>query len=180
MVSLITFARVMNDAMEHLSYYKQLVADLKITDPANAEQLEEEVRIIIHKLKFIPIESRPLVEFVYPKTENQPDQRYLEELLDLAGAQVNPLIHVPEHISILIFVEKSPEFLSRLPEIIAKDYQDYQAVKNNQVFVLTKHPFAHLPSDYLIDSEILAEIIQSKYFIFGHEGNHWFKFDLQA
>lgn len=168
----------MNNVMVYLKHYNQIVADLKENNPEELEQLEEEVRIIIHKLKFIPVENRPLVELVYPDEKSAPAESYKDELLELAGAQINPLIHMPEQISTLVFVHDNPQFVGELPELLRKDYSDFKAVAENQVYIINKSPFAHLQADYLLDSEILAEIIQSKYFIFGHEGEHWFKFDL--
>lgn len=179
MGSLITFARVMNDSMEYLRHYNRLAAELRNNSLEKLEQLEEEVNIIIHKLKFIPVESRPLVELIYPNKETAPEDSYIEELLELAGAQNNPLLHMPEQISILIFVNESTEFIGKLPELLSHRFAHYKAVTDNQVYVIKKSPFARLTSEYLLDIEILAEIIQSKYFIFGHEGEHWFKFDLQ-
>lgn len=179
MESLITFAGAINDSMEHLKYYRQIAADLEKNEPEKFERLEEEVRIIIHKLKFIPVESRPLVELVYPNTAVAPIPSYIEELLELAGAQINPLLHVPDQIPTLIFVDPSPQFVGQLPELLAHDFSDYKAVTENQVYLINKSPFAQSKTDYLLDSEILAEIVQSKYFIFGHEGQHWIKFDLR-
>lgn len=165
--------------MEHLKYYRQIAADLEKNEPEKFERLEEEVRIITHKLKFIPVESRPLVELVYPNTAVAPIPSYIEELLELAGAQINPLLHVPDQIPTLIFVDPSPEFVGQLPELLANDFSDYKAVTENQVYLINKNPFAQSKTDYLLDGEILAEIVQSKYFIFGHEGQHWIKFDLR-
>lgn len=163
--------------MIHLKHYSAISNDLQKSNPEKFELLEEELNIIIHKLKFIAIENRPMVEIIDLSTPAT-DPTYIEELSEIAGAQNNPLVKEAENIEILIFINDNPAFLGKLPELLNNQYSDYKAVKNNNVFIIQKADFAKNKENYLLDTEIFAEIIQSKYFVYGHEGQYWIKFDL--
>lgn len=163
--------------MIQLKHYSAISNDLQKSNPEKFELLDEELNIIIHKLKFIAIENRPMVEIIDLSTPAT-DPTYIEELSEIAGAQNNPLVKEAENIEILIFINDNPAFLGKLPELLNNQYSDYKAVKNNNVFIIQKADFAKNKENYLIDTEIFAEIIQSKYFVYGHEGQYWIKFDL--
>ncbi|MBV2226832.1 MULTISPECIES: hypothetical protein [Sphingobacterium] len=163
--------------MIQLKHYTAIANELQESEPEKFEQLEEEINIIIHKLKFIHIENRPMVEIV-DLSKPTTDPTYIEELSEIAGAQNNPLVKEPENTEILIFINDNPAFLGTLPDLLNEQYSDYKAVKNNNVFIIQKPDFGKRKGDFLLDTEIFAEIIQSKYFVYGHEGNHWIKFDL--
>jgi hypothetical protein len=163
--------------MNQLKHYTAIANELQQSEPEKFELLEEEINIIIHKLKFIQIENRPMVEIVDMSQPNA-DPSYLEEISEIAGAQNNPLVKEAENTEILIFINDSPSFFGALPDLLNGQYSDYKAVSSNNVFVVQKPEFAKHKEDFLLDTEILAEIIQSKYFVYGHEGTHWIKFDL--
>lgn len=163
--------------MIQLKHYSAISNDLQKSNPEKFELLEEELNIIIHKLKFIAIENRPMVEIIDLSTPAT-DPTYIEELSEIAGAQNNPLVKEAENTEILIFINDNPAFLGKLPELLNNQYSDYKAVKNNNVFIIQKADFAKNKENYLVDTEIFAEIIQSKYFVYGHEGQYWVKFDL--
>lgn len=163
--------------MHQLKHYTALADRLQQSAPEKHEVLEEEINIIIHKLKFIPLEARPQVEFVN-RTADLIDREYLEEILEIAGAQINPLANSPEQIDILIFKADSMNFLSTLPELINTEYGDYKAVQDNNIFIILKPDFGLQEDNLLPDTEILAEIVQSKYFVYGHEGEQWIRFAL--
>jgi iron complex transport system substrate-binding protein len=54
-----------------------------------------------------------------------------------------------------------------------------KAIELDQVFIMTSEQFAQIPGyNYLSELESLAEILQPKYFVYGHEGNVWLQFQL--
>jgi len=163
--------------MNQLKHYTAIANELQQFDPEKFELLEEGINIIVHKLKFIQIENRPIVEIV-DFSRPAIDPSYLEEISEIAGAQNNPLVKESENAEILIFINESPSFLSSLPELLNNQYSDYKAANNNNVFIVHKPEFGKNKEDFLLDTEIFAEIIQSKYFVYGHEGDHWIKFSL--
>jgi len=175
---LLTFAAtIFFPRMDHLKHYTALADNLASTDPQAHETLEEEINILIHKLKFIPMESRPVV-LLQNLSASQIEPDYLEEILAVAGGRKAGLENDLAEIDILIFIQESPDFLSKLPSLLSTQYHGSKAVENNQVYIIQKPAFGSQRSDYLQDIEILAEIVQSKYFIYGHEGSHWMKFGL--
>ncbi len=160
--------------MNELTYYTEIAEELQKNNPTAYEELDEEIHIIIHKLKFIPQESRPIVQVI--RNEGI-QQDYLNELLKVAGAQHSGSTVPLQDVEILIFIDESYNYLSTLPVELSSVYADSKAVKNNQIYVIQKEDFAKNKSAYIQDIEVLAEIIQSKYFVFGHEGEEWIKFD---
>ncbi|MVZ64293.1 hypothetical protein GQF61_00370 [Sphingobacterium sp. DK4209] len=160
--------------MNELTYYTEIAEELQKNNPTAYEELDEEIHIIIHKLKFIPQESRPIVQVI--RNEGI-QQDYLNELLKVAGAQNSGSTVPLQDVEILIFIDESYSYLSTLPVELSSVYADSKAVKNNHIYVIQKPDFAKDKSAYIQDIEVLAEIIQSKYFVFGHEGEEWIKFD---
>lgn len=166
----------MNREMLDLTYYSAIAEDLQQHNPEAYEILDEEIHIILHKLKFIPQESRPVTQ-VIPLGASLPGD-YLQELMLVAGAQHNEYAVALDDVELLIFIDETNSYLSTLPAQLQETFANCKAVKNNKIFIIQKANFAQDRKDYLQDIEILAEIIQSKYFIFGHEGEYWVKFDV--
>lgn len=145
-----------------------------------AEELEEEVDILVHKLKFIPTETRPKVLLLENIDPASPLQSALTtESIRIAGGV--PL-EIQEYKDADILLIKQDEFLlyGQLPQFIQQEeWSSIPAIKNNKIYIIKKDDFANVPGkDYLLELEILAEIIQPKYFIFGHQGIDWVNFDL--
>lgn len=145
---------------------------------------EERIAIITHKLKFISDEHRIKVAYVRqtnPLTFIQDE--YLDQVIRVAGGipQSNPLdpSFAPEAL-VVISDKEVGTLLSELPsELTSSFWPETRAVKNNNVFIVY-HP-EHLrtpgktPAD---DVEIMAEIINPGYFIFGRNEDAWLQFDL--
>ena len=163
--------------MNELTYYTEIAEDLQKNNPTAYEELDEEIHIIIHKLKFIPLESRPNVQVI--SNDQSIQQDYLQELLKVAGAQPIASAVPLEDVEILIFIDETNNYLSTLPVELQTLYAESKAVKNNQIYIIQKSAFAKDKAAYIQDIEVLAEIVQSKYFVFGHEGEEWIKFDIR-
>lgn len=149
-----------------------------------AENLEERINIIEHKLKFIADEHKPKVlclSDISPVIVAQ--SPYLDKLIRIAGgieyARWEDGEFDPD-IIILINSKPMSQLLSELPNMLATTYwSETNAVKNNNIFVVhdplcLQEPGAHIADD----AEILAEIINPKYFIFGKNGKSWMQFDI--
>lgn len=162
--------------MNHLTYYTKIAAELLAENAEIHETFEEEINIILHKLKFIPEQDRPFVQLV-DGLNNFSNEPYLEEIKGIAGGKTNSTNELFD-IDILIFHETSPVFLSNLPKILTDSYAQTKAFKNNKIYIIQKSDFSTSTQDYVLDTEILAEIIQPKYFVFGHEGKYWIQFTL--
>ena len=162
--------------MNQLTYYTKIASEILAENPELHEVFEEEINIIIHKLKFIQEQDRPLVQLV-DGLNNLSNNPYLEELTGVAGGKSNTT-NKSEEINILIFHETSPIFLSNLPTILTEQYAQTNAFKNNKIYIIQKSDFSQNKQNYILDTAIFAEIIQPKYFVFGHEGIHWIQFSL--
>ena len=138
--------------MNHLKHYTAIATELKQSKPEKFELLNEEINIIIHKLKFISIENRPMVEIVDLSQPNA-DPSLIEELTEIAGAQNNPLIKESENTDILIFINDSSSFFSSLPDLLNDRYKDYKAVRDNNVFITDTKVIIGLNSDYKLSLE---------------------------
>lgn len=149
-----------------------------------AEHLEERINIIVHKLKFIPKEQRPKVlclREISPAVG--PNQQYLDQLIDLAGG-IGYTGRDPESVNpdILIIINDRPvsQLLGELPHTLTTGHwADTHAVKNGNIYLVhdaryLRHPGAQIADDV----EILAEIINPKYFIFGRDADAWMPFNL--
>ena len=163
--------------MDQLKHYTEIANELEGRNPQAFETLEEEINILIHKLKFIPMESRPNV-LIQHLNSSVIDQDYLEEIMQVAGGKLLASNQDLNEADFLIFIHDAPDFFSKLPQLLETQYAEIKAVKDNQIYIINKANFGTVKSDYLQDIEILAEIVQSKYFIYGHEGNSWVKFSL--
>lgn len=142
----------------------------------------ERLEIIIHKLKFIPAEHRAQVTYlqaITPVSITADD--YLDRLIRIAGgipttdpsaADFNP------NVLIVISDRSVGQLLSDLPEALSTTFwSETDAVRNHNVYVV-HHPqyLRHSGNHPADDAEILAEIINPGYFVYGREGDAWMRF----
>ena len=150
-----------------------------------AEQLDERIDIIRHKLKFIPREQRPGVLCVRDLSPTVlAHDEYLNSLIEVAGGVpytdwdkdgFNP------DILILITDRPVPELLHELPAVLGtRQWAPTNAVKNNGFYLVYNTQYLRQPGAAVADDiEILAEIINPRYFIFGRDADVWMPFELQ-
>lgn len=149
-----------------------------------AEHLEERINIIVHKLKFIPKEQRPSVLCLRELSPAiRADREYLDRLVDLAGG-ISYADRDPESVNpdILILINDRPvsQLLSELPHTLTTGHwADTPAVKNGNIYLVYDGRYLRQPGARTADDmEILAEIINPKYFIFGRDADAWMPFSL--
>lgn len=143
------------------------------------EILDDEVHIIIHKLKFIAASDRPkviILDGLNPAIINT--SNYLQECLQTAGGV--PTYTISEADKVII-INSEALTIAQIPALLSDtNWSDSNAVKLNQVFLINKEGFGKIPgADYCLELETLAEILQPKYFFYGLEGNSWIQFQLQ-
>lgn len=148
------------------------------------EPLEERTNIIKHKLKFIAEDQKPTVlclDSVSPASILQ--NGYLDALIELAGGipygNINNNSFSPD-IIIVITDTPVPTLFSELPALLGStSWASTPAVANDNIFVVQDPNALRQPGlNVADDAEILAEIISSKYFVFGKEGTSWIRFGL--
>ncbi|WP_353184912.1 hypothetical protein [Parapedobacter lycopersici] len=149
-----------------------------------AEGLEERINIIRHKLKFIPREQRPTVLCLQEISPVMLAQgAYLDGLIDIAGgvSYTNwDQDHFNPDIVVLINNRPVPDLLNELPTALATRYwADTNAVKQNNIYLVHHSQYLRQPGAGIADdAEILAEIINPLYFIFGRDADVWMPFRL--
>ncbi len=168
------------DASSDILNYIEHIARItgKLQSPA-LEDFMDEINIIIHKLKFISKEDRPKVICIeLDDYLSVIKSAYLLDSIALTGG--NPLEAKSTEVDRIIVIDRHQQAFSKLPSILADPILAHSpAIEKNQVYIINKADFGNCPGkDYLQELEILAEIIQPKYFIFGHEGASWLKFEL--
>jgi iron complex transport system substrate-binding protein len=174
----------------------QTIADgLNVTDAGKdlIENLNQRVDIIRHKLKFN--ENKPTVACIEWLEPLMISGNWVPGLVSIAGG-IPVLTEQGKHSSYIQWDDlrlADPDILVIMPcgfpiERILKEmdvllalpgFSELRAVKNNAVYIADGNQYFNRPGPRIVDSvEILAEIINSKQFIFGYEGAGWIKFSL--
>lgn len=166
---------------EAIMNYTVSIGKLLNKDEKTAELLEvldDEVHIIIHKLKFITANDRPkviILEGLNPAIINT--SNYLQECIKIAGGI--PTFSVSDADKVVI-INSEELTIAQIPALLSDSaWNDSNAIKLNQVFLINKEEFGKIPGkNYCLELETLAEILQPKYFFYGLEGNTWIQFQL--
>ena len=163
--------------MQQLYYYNTLLKTLQQTSPQEAENLDEEINILIHKLKYIPQEQRPTVLVLQQTTDFLP--LFTEQLADAIAIAGGTLLKEKfDNPSIILIVQDNDSLYSQLPTLLSDHiFSQTDALQKNNLYIIQKIDFG-IGEQFLEDIEISAEIIQPKYFIYGRQGIDWLKFDL--
>lgn len=164
--------------MLHLNYYNTLLESHKEVDSEKAELLEEEIDIVIHKLKFIAADQRPSVLLLAQKTNFAPlINEQVSDIVKIAGGNI--LTDETDNPDIIIVIQENDELYSTLIDALQhSNYARTKAVQENHIFIIQQSDFGTDAESFTRDVEISAEIIQPKYFIFGRQGSDWVSFDL--
>lgn len=155
------------------------------------EQLQDRIDIIRHKLKFV--DSRPTVACIEWLEPLMVSGNWVPEMVEIAGGK--NILGVPGKHSPFIQWEdiqlQNPDIIIVMPcgfsiERTMKEidllinrpgFSFLKAAKNNQIYIADGNQFFNRSGPRIVDSiEILAEIIQPKFFSFGYEGDGWVKF----
>lgn len=174
---------------------KTVAAALNVSDKGSAviEELQERVEIIRHKLKFS--ESKPTVACIEWLEPMMLSGNWVPELITTAGG-TNVLTQPGKHSPYVQWDDirlQDPEVIIVMPcgfsiERTLKEidillqlpgFNEMKAVKSNRVYIADGNQYFNRPGPRIVDSiEILAEIIHSKQFAFGYEGDGWIKFSV--
>lgn len=180
----------LNDIFNEITSLAQKLG-VKENGEALLEELQERCDIIHHKLKFI--EQKPTVACIEWLSPLMVAGNWTPELIQIAGG-IPVLSEIGKHSGYVEFDEirqTDPDiivispcgfWLSRTLQEISlllnlPGWSELTAVKNNQVYIADGNQYFNRSSQKVVDTiEILAEIINPKQFIFGHEGKNWLRF----
>lgn len=156
------------------------------------EDLDERLDLIKHKLKFfLDKPTLACIEWLSPMTVAG---NWVPQLVEIAGGK--PLFAENSKHSMFVSWEliaaQNPDIILITPcgftisrtlqeiNLLLKlpEWYTLKAVKNNRVYIADGNAYFNRSGPRLVDSaEILAEIINPKYFNFGYEGQGWIKFE---
>lgn len=162
-----------------MTKYEELLSKLKQQNSLDAERVEEEMDIIVHKLKFLAAENFPKVIVLNQYSGFQPSYSdILSEKIKIAGGKLMRSF-IDSNPDIIIVIEQNHTLYSTLPTLLDQpEIRLSKAYEANAVYVVYNTMFEDYDEHYLMDIEILAEILQPKYFFFGREGQDWVKFSI--
>lgn len=159
-----------------MQYYERILASIQAVAPQDAELMEEEINIMIHKLKFLPTENFPTVTIL--RQDNSFTAFYSEDLHDKVKIAGGKLISEQEDPQAIIILKSDDSLYSELPTLLEQAWlHETPAYRDNRLYIIENIDFGE-EHNFLKETEILAEILQPKYFYYGHEGDEWIKFDL--
>ncbi len=168
------------DIEDIIAYIKSFGNHLNAADKIAelVEKIEDETSILIHKLKFISATDRPKVlvlDQINPLKIN--DSAYLQESIRIAGGIPTAFENEADKI---IIISSGDHTFTTIPQLLnIPSLASSKAIELDQIFIMTNSQFAHIPGyNYLSELESLAEILQPKYFVYGHEGKDWLQFQL--
>lgn len=153
---------------------------------ALAEELQERVDIVVHKLKFFP--DKPQIAFI--SDLNEIVVAYDEPLNNIVSKAGGNLIYansweslIDMNPDILILSLNGESIESSLPKVSGliqmPNFTELKAVKENKIFILKNNLLKSESATDKVDVlEALAEMITPKYFNFGLEGNVWVNFSV--
>lgn len=152
------------------------------------EYQRERLELIEHKLKFVT--EKPLVACVEGADNLKSAGIYMDELVTLAGGK--PLVFTdaddvydalvkndPDILIVMPISGSAVEAMGAMPQLLQKaGFSDIKAVKTNRIYITDAEFFLSEKSEVVEKTELLAEIIYPKQFIFGYEGSGWIKFGM--
>jgi iron complex transport system substrate-binding protein len=157
------------------------------------EQMEERINIIRHKLKFL--ENKPKVACIEWLQPLMVAGNWTPGLVDIAGGKAilaedgkhSPFVDFdqivqedPEIILVMPCGYSIPQTLKEINSLLELEgWSELNAVKNSRIYIADGNQYFNRSGPRIVDSiEILAEIINSKQFVFGYEVDGWIRFNV--
>lgn len=152
------------------------------------EYQRERLELIEHKLKFVT--ERPLVACIEGPDHLKPATLYMDELVTLAGARALSFpdgqdvydaiaTQNPDIIIVVPTTGSAVGAMGLMPHLLQQPgFSDVKAVKSNRLYIIDNDIYTGGTLGTVDKTELLAEIIYPKQFIFGYEGSGWIKFGL--
>ena len=142
-----------------------------------AEDLQERIDLIKHKLKFI--EQKPAVACITNLDTLTLVDNSVAELIDIAGGASENQFNDPDIIIVMPTGYAISQTMQQMDGLLQlPGFNDLKAAKNNRVYIADGNFDIANPDQLVSLTEVLGEIINPKQFIFGYEGEKWIKFGL--
>ncbi len=150
------------------------------------EYQRERLELIEHKLKFIT--EKPLVACINGTPDIEHADFYINDLIAPAGGKAmyiadgqqahDAIIEQNPDVLIILPAEGSAySAMATLPQLLQQPgFTEVKAVKGNRIYIIDADVFNDDNMHDVDKTELLAEILYPKQFIFGFEGRGWIKF----
>lgn len=138
----------------------------RVEDAVLAEELQERVDLIQHKIKFMD-----KVPVACLDTENHINAS-LEGIINDAGGILQEDV---SQAKVLIYFEKDMSMFGMMGSVPALINHEWPAVEYNRVYLLDDQAGTDAEA-LVVLLEDIAEILYPGFFVFGHEGKHWTSF----
>lgn len=142
-----------------------------------AEELQERIDLIKHKLKFI--EQKPAVACISNLDTLSLTNSSISELISIAGGVSENQFNDPDIIIVMpkgYAISQTMQQMDRLLQLPV--FNDLKAAKNNRIYIADGNLDLNDSDQLVALTEVLGEIINPKQFIFGYEGETWIKFEV--
>lgn len=142
----------------------------QVSDAVLREELQERIDIVVHKIKFMD-----KVPVACLNTEN--DVVYLfSDVLSIAGGFLQTDIEG----AVYVIYHQEDKELSTLMGVVPNAINPaWQAAQNKRIALLNQNAYKLNNAEGVVDLiEDIAEILHPGYFIFGHEGDKWIRFEV--
>lgn len=144
---------------------------------ALAEELQERIDLIKHKLKFI--EQKPTVACITDLDTLSLADSSVTELIGIAGGTSESQFNDPDIIMVMpkdYAISQTMQQMDKLLQL--PGFNKLKAAQNNRLYIADGNFDLTDPDQLVTLTEVLGEIINPKQFIFGYEGEKWIKFGL--
>lgn len=146
------------------------------------EQLQERVELVRHKLKFV--ELKPTVACISSLSPLELAGGLVPEMIRLAGGTPvdgDDLASVdPQYIIVALEGAPFTVAMSQVETLMAlPGWESLDAVKNGRIYLADGVAHFNDSAPGIVETvEMIAEILNSKQFAFGYEGEGWTKFSI--
>ncbi|HLS38559.1 MAG TPA: hypothetical protein VK023_09830, partial [Sphingobacterium bovisgrunnientis] len=118
-----------------MTKYQEIISNLKQIDTAKAEYLEEEIDIIIHKLKFLTADNLPKTVVLDQEDNFSPlSSSVLAEKIKIAGGRYSS--NLEEGADCIIILQSNESLYGQLAEVLdSVVIKSSGAYQNNNIYI---------------------------------------------
>src|SRR5690606_14865964 len=138
-----------------MTKYQEIIADLKVVDSSQAERMEEEIDIMLHKLKFLSRENFPKTVLLNQSSAFNPIvSRLLEENVQISGCQyITDLKYNPQ---VIIHIKEKENLYAEISCLLQEELiKSSYAYTYNLIYIIHNKTFNQYDASYRQDLEIL-------------------------
>src|SRR5690606_310188 len=139
-----------------MTKYQEIIADLKVVDSSQAERMEEEIDIMLHKLKFLPRENFPKTVLLDQSSAFNPIvSRLLEEKVKISGGQY--ITDLKDNAQVIILIQETEKLYAEISSLLQEELiKSSDAYTNNRIYIIHNKTFNQDDVDAVVGIGITA------------------------